>query len=250
MTDSDAADIPYTTLDSGQPAIGNPETIQPSPAADLPMDGGEDERPGTPTLDTGTTATLADIIAAVREFADLSRRYHSRAEQREGVIDHLRAEVERLRRGERRGLLRPLLTETCRLRNDLLRQAEDLPENFDAKQARRLLRSYAESIEIALEDSGVVSFAPENGDSFNPRIHRRVGAEPHPDAGLNGRIARVRRSGYLDLETNSPIAVAEVVLFATAADAATSAADRPGRPERAQPQTTNPSADTEEEDQP
>jgi molecular chaperone GrpE (heat shock protein) len=254
MTDSGAADAPYATLNSGQPATGDAETIQPPPAADPPMGGGGDDHPGAPAPGASTAAPLADITAAINELADLSRRYHSRAEQREGVIDHLRAEVERLRRGERRGLLRPLLTETCRLRNDLLRQAEDLPENFDAEQARRLLRSYAESIEIALEDSGVVSFVPEKGDSFNPRMHRRVGAEPHPDAGLSGCVARVRRNGYLDLETSSPIAIAEVVLYAAAAGAATSAADgaanQPDGPETAPPQTADPSDDSEEKDQP
>jgi len=102
-----------------------------------------------------------------------SERYHARAEQREGVIDHLHAEVDRLRRGERRGLLRPLLVEICRLRNDLLRQAEDLPADFDAGRARLLLRSYADSVELALEDSGVATFAPEQGDQFEPRLHRR-----------------------------------------------------------------------------
>ena len=112
-----------------------------------------------------------------------------------------------------RGLLRPLLVEMCRLRNDLLRQAEDLPGDFDADRARLLLRSYAESVELALEDGGVATFAPETGDRFEPRMHRRVGGEPTDDPEAVGRVAQVRRSGYLDVDTNTPIAPAEVVLF-------------------------------------
>ena len=81
---------------------------------------------------------LTEISATVREVADQSRRYHDRAEQREGVIDYLRSELELLRRGERRGLLRPLLTEMCRLAADLLRQAADLPADFDAAKAAGL----------------------------------------------------------------------------------------------------------------
>jgi molecular chaperone GrpE len=165
-----------------------------------------------------TAALLGTITEAVDKLVASSERYHTRAEQREAVIDHLHSEVERLRRGERRGLLRPLLVETCRLRNDLLRQADDLPDDFDADRARLLLRSYAESVELVLEDNGVVTFAPETGDQFEPRLHRRVGGEPTSDPGLAGRVARVRRSGYLDSDTNVPIAPAEVILFAPASD--------------------------------
>ena len=37
-------------------------------------------------------------------------------------------------------------------------------------------------------------------------------AEPAADPALAGRIAGVRRDGYLDVEANSPIAPAEVVV--------------------------------------
>ena len=162
-------------------------------------------------------APMAGIAASVRELADSAERYHARAEQRENVIEHLRTEVERLRRGERRGLLRPLLAEICRLRNDLLRQAGELPADFDTERAALLLRSYAESVELALENSGVVTFAPDRGDAFDPRMHRRVGAEPAAAPAVTGRIARVRRDGYLDVDANTPIAPAEVVVFAAIA---------------------------------
>lgn len=185
---------------------------QPSHEAqdDLPPD------PAAPGPAGQPVDLLTRIFTAVQEVAESSGRYHARAEQREGVIDHLHSEVDRLRRGERRGLLRPLLVELCRLRNDLLRQAEDLPDDFDAEQARLLLRSYAESVEIALEDSGVVTFTPGEGDSFEPRMHRKVGGEPTSDPAVTGRVARVRRSGYLDVDANIPIAPAEVVLFGAA----------------------------------
>ncbi len=152
----------------------------------------------------------------MRELADATDRYHARAEQREGVIDHLHAETDRLRRGERRGLLRPLLVEMCRLRNDLLRQASDLPADFDADRARVLLSSFADSVEIALEDNGVVSFGPQPGDPFEPRMHRRVGGEPTANPALAGHVARVQRHGYLDVDASGPIAPAEVVLYAPA----------------------------------
>jgi molecular chaperone GrpE len=180
-----------------------------------------------------TGALLVTISESMERLATSAERYHARAEQREGVIDHLRDEVDRLRRGERRGLLRPLLVEMCRLRNDLLRQAEDLPGDFDADRARLLLRSYAESVELALEDGGVATFAPEKGDRFDPRMHRRVGGETSDDAEAVGRIARVRRSGYLDVDTNTPIAPAEVVLYVPATPGTPQGASREHGPESA-----------------
>lgn len=221
-----------------QPAVDAADEV-PSDSTALPAQGQPHETPGAETRDaehaavpgepqpaTGwdsepagqqTAGQFAGLADAVRLLADSAAKYHARAEQREGVISQLHAEVDRLRRGERRGLLRPLLAELCRLRNDLLRQAEDLPADFDAERARCLLRSYAESVELALEDSGVVIFTPQEGDRFDPRTHRRVGGAPTSDPALAGRVLRVLRSGYLDIEANGPIAPAEVVLFTLAA---------------------------------
>ena len=202
-----------------EPAATEPADVPEPPAQtdapdlSVPSEPGERDQDGE---------LMAEIAASVRELAHSSERYHARAQQRESVIDHLSAELERLRRGERRGLLKPLLVEICRLRNDLLRQAGELPADFDAERAALLLRSYAESAELALENSGVVAFAPDGGDAFDPRMHRRVGGEPAGDPALVGRIARVRRDGYLDVEAGSPIAPAEVVVFAAAAGGETS----------------------------
>jgi molecular chaperone GrpE len=171
--------------------------------------------PSSPDEDETETPSdpMDEILAMLRDLVESAERYHTRAERRESVIDHLHTEVDGLRRGERRGLLRPLLVEICRLRHDLLRQAEDLPADFDADRSRLLLRSYAESVELALDNNGVVTFSPAEGDPFDPRMHRRVGGEPTDDDDAVGRIAVVRRDGYLDVDSTSPIALAEVVLF-------------------------------------
>ena len=205
-----AAADPPTEVPGGPEATGGAEALA---AADPPTEvpGGPEATGGGPA---GPAEPMADMAASILELAESARRYHTRAEQREAVIDHLHAEVDRLRLGERRGLLRPLLVEICRLRNDLLRQAGELPGDFDRDRAAQLLRSYAESVEIALENSGVVTFAPDSGEAFDPRMHRKVGGEPTHEPGYAGRIATVRRDGYLDVDANSPIAPAEVVVFA------------------------------------
>lgn len=157
----------------------------------------------------------AETAAEVRRLADAAERYHDRAAQREGVIDYLRAELELLRRGERRGLLRPLLTQMCRLHGDLVRQAATLPPDFDAARAVRLLQSYAETLGEALEDNGVVTYQPDEGDPFNPRQHRQVKRQPTADPSQAGQVAAVRQPGYLDLESDSPLAPAEVSVYMT-----------------------------------
>jgi molecular chaperone GrpE len=184
----------------------------------------DSDRGGLDAADPGTMAAdgvpadraraqLDLICAGVQDLADSARRYHARAEQREAVIDHLRAEVDRLRRGERRGLLRPLLVEVCRLRDDLLRSAGDLPADFNAERASRLLLSYAESVALALENNGVVAYEAEPGTEFDPRRHRRAGSEGTAEPALAGRIASTRRSGYLDVDAGAPISPAEVAVF-------------------------------------
>jgi molecular chaperone GrpE len=191
---------PGERADSSSPAGAEAGTAE---AADSPGP------PAEPSL-----TFMAEISVAVRELAESSQRYHARAERREAVIDHLREDVDRLRRGERRGLLRPLLADMCRLREDLLKQAGTLPAEFDAAQAAALLRSYAETIEITLESNGVITYTPDGGDPFNPRLHRRVSGEPTAEPALAGHIAAIQRDGYLDIEANSPIAPAEVTVYA------------------------------------
>jgi molecular chaperone GrpE len=206
--DLDEADRLEKADDPGLPATEDPADIPESAAAppdqpeDQLADGAEAEEPA-----------LADLSAAVRDLAGTAERYHDRAAQREGVIDYLRSELETLRRGERRGMLRPLLTEMCRLRNDLLRQAATLPPDYDAEQAAKLLISFADTVDLALENNGVTSYTPDEGDPFDPRRHRRLRGAESADPAQSGRIAHVLRDGYLDVEADSPIVPAEVSVF-------------------------------------
>jgi molecular chaperone GrpE len=193
-----AADLPGRSADEAAAAAARPDAADPAEE---------------PAEEPAHEPALAELSAAVRELAGAAERYHDRAAQREGVIDYLRAELETLRRGERRGMLRPLLTEMCRLRNDLLRQAATLPSEYDAEQAAKLLVSFAETVDLALENNGIVSYTPGEGEPFDPRRHRRLRGAESADPAEAGRIAQVLRDGYLDTEANSPLVPAEVTVF-------------------------------------
>ncbi|SDC89388.1 nucleotide exchange factor GrpE [Actinokineospora iranica] len=142
----------------------------------------------------------ADDLAAA--LAEAARAYHLRAEARERVIDNLHAEVERLRVGERNLLLRPVIVDLQKLRDDLARQAAGLPEQVTRAQMADLLDSFALSVEQALERCGTVPVRPEVGDSFSARAHRAVKVVAAASAEEDGTVAAVVADGYLDTRTD------------------------------------------------
>ncbi len=206
---------------AGRVAGEAPQDDSRPPAVPVPRRGGRRRaRPapsGAPDAAEAPAETLlTEISATVREVADQSRRYHDRAEQREGVIDLLRSELEVLRRGERRGLLRPVLADMCRLRSDLLSQAAALPADFDAAKAAgpaALLRGDHRA------DAGEQRrrhLRPDGGDGSTPGCTAGSAPRRRTTRRSPGHVSEVRRDGYLDIEANSPIAPAEVTVFAAA----------------------------------
>jgi molecular chaperone GrpE (heat shock protein) len=159
---------------------------------------------------------LAELQAAVLRLVAESEKHNQRAAHRESVIDKLHAEVEKLRTGERRGTVRPLLVAVARLRDDLVKQGSGLPADFDAPRAKRLLHSFADSIEITLEDFGVATYTPKVGDDFDPRRHKAVASEPISDAQSVRTVAGVRKAGYEDIEAGVTLAQAEVTVYVDA----------------------------------
>jgi len=91
--------------ESGAAGPGDPDAHDAAPGDSAPPE------PAPPEPGRGTDDLLAQVASATQEVAAAADRYHTRAEQREGVIDYLRSELDLLRRGERRGLLRPVLAE-------------------------------------------------------------------------------------------------------------------------------------------
>lgn len=191
--------------------------------ADPAGKGPEHETPAEPPADP-----IGELTAAVTRLVTESEKHHARASHREMVIDNLHAEAERLRTGERRGTIRPLLMAVARVRDDLMRQAAQLPSDFDAERAQKLLQSFADSIEIVLDDYGVSTCTPAVGDEFDARRHRAVSSTPTHDAALVKTIASVRRDGYQDVEVGAPLKHAEVVIYIEAPVAEAPAAEAPG----------------------
>jgi molecular chaperone GrpE (heat shock protein) len=138
---------------------------------------------------------LDTTIEAMRQTLAAS---HDRAAARERVIDRLHEENQRLRNGERQLLLRPLLADLQRLRNDLLRQAGGLPSTITAGAVAELLQSFAYSVEQTLERGGVAVIRPRAGEAFDPDSQRAVQVLAAPSPELDSTVADVVADGYHD----------------------------------------------------
>jgi molecular chaperone GrpE (heat shock protein) len=182
--------------------------VDPPGAETAAADPSAEESPPVEQLDR-----LAELRHQLAQLTEETAKYHTRAERREAIIDTMHAELEQLRRGERRSLLRPLVTQVCRTRDDLLRQADTLPEDFERDRAAVLLRSFASSLAYSLEDHGVDSFMPEPGESFDAGRHRVAGKSPTGDESLAGTVESVVAPGYRDTEAGTVICAARVVVY-------------------------------------
>jgi molecular chaperone GrpE len=134
----------------------------------------------------------------------------ARAAARERVIDRLHEDNQRLRSGERQLLLRPVLTDLCRLRDGLLRQAATLPASVTAAEMSDLLGSFAYSVEQALERCGVRPLGSSRGDAVDPGRHRVAGTVATAEPDQDGRVAEVLADGYLDTVDDRVLAPAAV----------------------------------------
>jgi len=153
----------------------------------------------------GIEAALAEVVQRLAFEAD-------RAAARERVIDRQHADIERLRSVERAGRLRPVVTDLCRLRNDLLRQAETVPAEMTGPQVATLLGSFAAVVEDALERCGVAVLPREPGAPFVPGRQQVTGTVEVDDPQLDGTIAAVMQDGYAEIDGGKVVAPARITL--------------------------------------
>ncbi len=173
----------------------------------------KDEDPAAEESSWPVLEAIKALHATVAGLAFQIAGEHDRAKAREAVIDRLHEETQRLRAGEARELLRPLLTDLRRLRDDLLGQARSVPETMSGPHVTVLLESYADSVVMILERYGVIAVSPEPRTPFDPRRHCATGTLASPGPELDGVIATLLSDGYEDAQTGSIIAPARVILY-------------------------------------
>ncbi|WP_328306384.1 hypothetical protein [Actinomycetospora sp. NBC_00405] len=163
------------------------------------------------------TVSDPDVLHRVlARLDDLDRRLgaeQERAQAREEVIAHQRAELDALR-DERRGRhLRPLVVALAKLRAELLEDAAQDPAADDPTAGRRrdTLTYYADSVASVLEGCGCEPVTVAVGDVFDASAHRvrrpvATGPESH------GRVVAVLSEGWLERDSGRVLAPAGVAV--------------------------------------
>lgn len=170
------------------------------------------ENPGQPGQhDEGGMGALIGRLAELRaEVADVRRRIAAlddRTAAGELVIERLDATIEWLRSGGS-PLIRPVLTDLQRLRDDLLRQA-----SVASGETAALLEAFAYSVEQMLARAGIEVLRPEIGSPFDARRHRLAGVVASSRPELDGTVAEVISDGYVDVATNRIVTSATVRVY-------------------------------------
>lgn len=186
-------------------------------AADVPSR--EEPHPDEPATDPTPARDAVDLdrrLGAIEAGLDqLCRRLadeSDRAAARERIIDRQHEEIQRLRSVERVGQLRPVVTDLCRLRNGLLRQAATVPAEMTGPKVADLLRSFVDEIEEALERCGVVVLPPEPGTPFTPGRQQVAAVVETADPLLDGTVAAVVQDGYVELDGGKVVLPARITV--------------------------------------
>jgi molecular chaperone GrpE len=217
-----AGDAVPSTPNAATDAVDVTEAAAPSPSdpGEGELDGlvPEDEteqsnRAGAPadeqaiTLETLATA-LAGIDERLAELAGVDGRLAESQRllvRQSELADKLHAENQRLRAGELRGAMLPLVRDLLRLHDDIGRIAGEAErvEDLELMQA---------SLLDALARNGILAVRPAVGEQFDPKRHSVAGVVETDDASVDRSISDVIRLGF-QWEDGQVIRVAEVRVY-------------------------------------
>jgi molecular chaperone GrpE len=142
---------------------------------------------------------LGELAARLNRIEQHLAESHRRAAHRETVIDRLHAENQRLQDGVGRLLLEPVTADLIRLHDQLAREAKRLDA---AGQDGRLLRSFADEVELILDRCGIETFSAKPGDAFEGGRHRAVGVLPCAEESQHNTVAEVVAAGFYERDTS------------------------------------------------
>jgi molecular chaperone GrpE len=183
-----------------QPAAPGDELVRSDGNGHLPAEPATTSSNGAPTLPGELALRLAAIEAVLLDVTHGFAGESDRALARERVIDRQHEEIERLRSIERAGQLRPVITDLCRLRNGLRRQAGTVPAEMTGSQVANLLDSFASTVEETLERCGIAVLPCAVGTAFEPKRHQVVGVVEIDDLERDGTVAEVLQDGYAEID--------------------------------------------------
>jgi molecular chaperone GrpE (heat shock protein) len=148
-------------------------------------------------------AELTQSLAATQRRAD---ELATVARKQTEMADELHADNRRLRGGEIREAVAPLVRGLARLADDLSRM------RATATAAAEDLAYLDGQVAELLHDAGVLKVRAQIGEPFDPQCHQATGSATTADSALNRTIAEVRRAG-LRRDDGRMLRPVDVVVF-------------------------------------
>ena len=151
-------------------------------------------------------AQIADLdrnLAAAQRRADEMTLV---ARRQSDMVEELHGDNRRLRDGEIREAVAPLVRGVARLLDDLARMRSG--DGSDSADLEFLEKRVAE----LLHDSGVLPLSPEPGTPFDPKEHQATGRATTEDPAADRTVAELRRAG-LRRDDGRMLRPADVVVY-------------------------------------
>ncbi|HEX8159291.1 MAG TPA: nucleotide exchange factor GrpE, partial [Solirubrobacteraceae bacterium] len=163
---------------------------------------GEAEDPAVCELRAQVAELTQSLAAAQRRADELATVARKQTE----MADELHADNRRLRDGEIREAVAPLVRGLARLADDLSRMRATAAAESDD------LAYLDGQVAELLHDAGVLTVQAQIGDPFDPQRHQAAGSATTADSALDRTIAEVRRAG-LRREDGRMLRPVDVVVF-------------------------------------
>jgi molecular chaperone GrpE (heat shock protein) len=226
-SDSTAADLPTTgsaladepaTVVQEPPLEPPPESAQaqpdpepePDPEAHAAPEAQAEPHAELPPAEDHAARTVA-VLERLEDRLEESQRLLARQSE---IASSLHAENQRLKAGELRGALLPLVRDILRVHDDLkqiIRAELDAGADPETMQ-RDPLHIGVEQIVDALARNGIERTPVDAGDAFDPRLHKVVAVAAAESADAHRTVADVLKSGFA-WDDGAPIRAADVRVF-------------------------------------
>lgn len=178
----------------------------------------------TPTVDLPASDTIADELCAIHKKLEALTDSASANERKDEILKSLHDELQTYKSGSRREYIFPILMNIIKWEGHVTEiyshyfEKEKRGDGDAAAMFSALLEEYKKlslGLRDLVEDYGLITVAPEVGEIFEPRKHKRVVTQESDDPAKSGVIARTTAVGYADLETGRTFKQAEVEVFET-----------------------------------
>jgi len=179
-------DLPEPDEYAAEPDEHAPEPDEHAPEPD---EHAPDPPPIDPVLVEQLEARIAELDTGLGAAQRRADELATVARHQSDMVDELHGENRRLRDGEIREAMAPLVRGIGRIWDDIARMRGGAGEDSAD------LAFLQERVTELLHDSGVLPLVPEPGTPFDPQIHQATGSATTGDPAKDRTIAELRRAG-------------------------------------------------------